>query len=94
MHRLLIGATLCALALNATAEFADYRFIPPAKALSDGQSDAVAVGAAAAWNADLVPQYQIDDFAGQTEALKSAVETPRASGRLGRDTGLGLRGPF
>lgn len=76
MHRILLGAVLCALALNATAEFADYRFIPPAKALSDGQSDAVAEGAAAALNADAVPQYQIDDFAGQTEALKSAVETP------------------
>lgn len=76
MYRILLGAALCALALNATAEFADYRFIPPAKALSSEQANAVAAGATSALRANAVPSYQIDDFAGQTEALKSAVETP------------------
>src|SRR5690606_12743184 len=66
----LMGAALCGLALSATGEFADARFVPPAKAQSDLAAKSVATGAASSLHAGAVPRYQIDDFAGQEIALK------------------------
>lgn len=70
MHRILVGVAFCGLALTAMGEFADYRFIPPAKAQPDAAAKSVAAGAAAGLKASTVPRFQIDDFAGQTSTLK------------------------
>ena len=76
MHRILVAAALCGLALTATADFADYRFIAPAKALSDIAANAVAANALSSLSAGSVPRYQIDDYAGQSHALKAAADSP------------------
>ena len=70
MHRILMGVALCGVALSATAEFADYVFVPAVKTQADVAAKSVAAGAVASLKAGTVPRFQIDDFAGQTHTLK------------------------
>lgn len=76
MRRILVAAALCGMALPAASDFADYRFIPPAKALLNPAASSVAAKALASQKSNAVPRYQIDDFAGQSEALKAAASSP------------------
>lgn len=73
---LAMAAALFGMALPALAEFADYRFIPPAKALADGPARAVAAAASAGFNGGTVPRYQIEDYAGQSDFLKETADSP------------------
>ena len=76
MNRFLLTAALLGLALPALAESADYRFVPPAKALPDGPARAVAAAARTSFQAGTVPRYQIEDYAGQSEFLKESADSP------------------
>lgn len=76
MNRFFLTAALLGLALPALAESADYRFVPPAKALPDGHARALAAAARTSFQAGTVPRYQIEDYAGQSDSLKASADSP------------------
>lgn len=76
MKQIILAVALFGLALPVMAESADYRFVPPAKALPDGPARAVAAAARAGLQAGTVPRYQIEDYAGQSDFLKESADSP------------------
>ncbi|MBX3180285.1 MAG: hypothetical protein KF886_23285 [Candidatus Hydrogenedentes bacterium] len=88
MRAFLCVAALCGVALSAQAEFADYRFVPPAKAdAAAARTTAQAENAASRYRQEAVPLYQIDDYAGQRKALEQAAKGSALHVAAGADLG-------
>lgn len=75
MQRILLAVALCGVAGSVLAQSADYRYLPPSKSVAPTANSQDAAGAVAADKAGTIPQYLIDDFAGQSATLKSEAST-------------------
>lgn len=75
MQRMLLAVALCGVTGTALAQSADYRFVPASKSVAPSANLQEAAGAVAAAKANAFPHFQIDDFAGQSAALKAEGTT-------------------
>lgn len=88
MRHYLLAGIVAAIALTAQGEFADYRFIPPAKtAAAHQEAGGVADRALARMARGAFPHYAIDDYAGQNSRLKHSRVHPALQVATGANLG-------